>query len=48
MVSANYAPESEGGVRYDDPAIGIEWPLPVASVSDKDMQWPLLSSAGLE
>jgi dTDP-4-dehydrorhamnose 3,5-epimerase len=48
MVSANYAPESEGGVRYDDPAIGIEWPLPVASVSDKDRQWPLLSSAGLE
>lgn len=47
MVSANYAPEAEGGVRYDDPAIGIEWPLPVSGVSDKDRQWPLLNPAGL-
>ena len=35
VVSTFYAPESEGGFRYDDPAIGIEWPLAATSVSDK-------------
>lgn len=42
MVSAYYAPDAEGGVRYDDPAIGIEWPMAVNEVSDKDRAWPLL------
>lgn len=31
-----YAPELEGGVRFDDPAIGIAWPLPIGTVSDRD------------
>lgn len=31
-----YTPDSESGVRYDDPAIGIEWPLPVCDISEKD------------
>ncbi len=39
-ASAAYAPAAEGGVGYDDPAIGIAWPLPVADVSDKDASWP--------
>ncbi|HCI53987.1 MAG TPA: dTDP-4-dehydrorhamnose 3,5-epimerase [Gallionella sp.] len=43
MVSTVYAPEAEGGLRYDDPALGIKWPLPVTEVSDKDRQWALLS-----
>jgi dTDP-4-dehydrorhamnose 3,5-epimerase len=34
--SACYAPELEGGVRFDDPAIAIEWPLPIGSVSERD------------
>lgn len=42
MVSAYYAPDSEGGLRHDDPAIGIRWPLPVTDLSDKDAAWPLL------
>ena len=36
LVSAAYAPESEGGVRWDDPAFGIKWPLPVSEISAKD------------
>jgi dTDP-4-dehydrorhamnose 3,5-epimerase len=37
-----YAPASEGGLRYSDPAIGVEWPLPIADVSARDAEWPLL------
>lgn len=37
-----YAPGLEGGIRYDDPAFGIEWLAPVASISEKDLAWPLL------
>src|SRR5215467_5850943 len=29
QISAFYAPEAAGGYRYDDPAFGIAWPLPV-------------------
>jgi len=45
MVSDYYAAHSERGVRYDDPALGIDWPLPARNVSDKDLAWPLLSPA---
>jgi dTDP-4-dehydrorhamnose 3,5-epimerase len=34
--SAFHAPELEGGVRFDEPAIGIAWPLPIGTVSDRD------------
>jgi dTDP-4-dehydrorhamnose 3,5-epimerase len=40
QVSAFYAPEHERGLRYDDPAFGIEWPIDVQVISDKDRQWP--------
>ena len=43
MTSAFYTPAAARGVRFDDPAFGIEWPLPVASVSEQDRNWPLLS-----
>ncbi len=41
QVSQFYTPSAEGGVRYDDPAFGIEWPLPVTEMSEKDKRWPL-------
>jgi len=40
LVSEYYTPGAERGVRYDDPAFEIVWPLPVTSVSEKDQQWP--------
>jgi len=41
QVSEFYAPHAEGGVRWDDPAFGIEWPDPLPSVmSEKDRTWP--------
>jgi dTDP-4-dehydrorhamnose 3,5-epimerase len=41
QVSEYYTPGAEGGVRWDDPAFGIEWPDPDnAFLSDKDRSWP--------
>lgn len=42
MVSAFYAPEAEGGLRFDDPRLAIEWPRTISEFSDKDAKWPLL------
>lgn len=42
LVSQFYAPDYETGVRYDDPAIGIEWPREVEVISEKDQSWPYL------
>jgi dTDP-4-dehydrorhamnose 3,5-epimerase len=40
LVSAKYTPSSEGGVRWNDPAFGIKWPLAPTDMSDKDRNWP--------
>ena len=41
LVSEFYSPESEGGVRWDDPAFGIEWPpAEKRLLSPKDASWP--------
>ncbi len=42
LVGEFYTPGCERGVRHDDPAIGIHWPLPVSVISAKDESWPLL------
>lgn len=37
-----YHPNDEGGIAYNDPAIGIEWPIPEGMeliLSDKDTKW---------
>ena len=39
VVSAAYAPDHESGIRFDDPALGIQWPLAPAVVSAKDRSW---------
>lgn len=40
QISAPYYPESARGVRWDDPAFGIEWPVMERVISDKDRQYP--------
>ena len=40
LVSEAYAPDSEGGVRWDDPAFGIKWSLSVSEISERDVGFP--------
>ena len=40
LISETYAPSAASGVRYDDPAFGISWPLPITTMSLKDRSWP--------
>ena len=44
-VTDDYAPECEGGLAWDDPAVGIEWPVPAAEIltNPRDGSWPKLS-----
>lgn len=43
-VTDYYSPEHDRSIRFDDPAIGIDWPVPSSGVqlSDKDQKAPLL------
>lgn len=43
QVGEFYTPNSEGGLMYDDPRLGIEWPLPVSVISEKDQKFGRLS-----
>lgn len=45
LHTAHYAPNDEGGVRYDDPAIGIDWPLTPTVVSERDRSHRLLDDS---
>jgi dTDP-4-dehydrorhamnose 3,5-epimerase len=49
-VTAPYDPNCDRAIRFDDPAIGVAWPLTGVSLilSDKDSQAPLLADADLE
>lgn len=40
LISAFYAPVASSGVRYDDPAFAIDWPLSLTVISEKDRTWP--------
>ena len=46
-VDNPYAPQSDAGIRWNDPALGIEWPIDPAVVltSEKDLKQPLLKDA---
>ena len=43
-----YRPQSERAIRYDDPRLGIAWPLPVAEISEKDASSRLLDEVEVE
>jgi len=48
QVGEFYTPDTEGGLRYDDPRLGLTWPLPVTETSPKDATWKLLDEVEAE
>jgi dTDP-4-dehydrorhamnose 3,5-epimerase len=44
LHTASYSIESEGGVRFDEPLVLINWPLPVSDISPRDKSHPFLQS----
>ena len=46
-VDNPYAPQAEAGIRWNDPALAIEWPIDPAQVltSEKDLKQPLMKDA---
>lgn len=44
MISNFYVPTAASGVRYNDPAFNILWPLPISIISEKDLQWPTFAA----
>ena len=42
QVGEFYTPEAEAGLMYNDPRLGLNWPLPVTVISEKDQKFPLL------
>jgi dTDP-4-dehydrorhamnose 3,5-epimerase len=45
QMSQSYVPGTGTGVRWDDPAFGIEWPLPNPLMNKRDRNWPDWSPA---
>lgn len=41
-VTAEFAPELDGGIRWDDPQLGVRWPITAPVLSQKDRSLPLL------
>lgn len=42
MTSGYYTPHLACGIRFDDPAFNIQWPIPATVVSEQDRNWPLI------
>jgi dTDP-4-dehydrorhamnose 3,5-epimerase len=45
LISVTYAPAEAVGVRWDDPAVGVEWPFQPTVMSERDAEFPDLDLA---
>jgi dTDP-4-dehydrorhamnose 3,5-epimerase len=48
QMGAFHAPGAAGGLLYDDPRLGLKWPLPLTAISDKDRAWKSLEQQEFE
>ena len=48
QVGEFYTPGAEGGLLYNDPGLGLEWPLPVSVISEKDQSWKPIEKTASE
>lgn len=44
LSTAYYASNAESGIRYNDPALDIQWPMEVSDISEKDASHPFLEN----
>lgn len=42
-IDTPYVPAAARGARFDDPALGIAWPMRPTVISDRDLAWPALA-----
>ena len=40
LISEEHVPKAANGIRHDDPAFQVEWPLPITMISERDRSWP--------
>jgi len=40
FITSDFTPSAQAGLRYDDPAFAIDWPIPVSVISERDRHWP--------
>jgi dTDP-4-dehydrorhamnose 3,5-epimerase len=48
LTSQFYESSAATGARYDDPSVGIEWPIEVTVISEQDRAWPSLDERRLD
>jgi len=48
QVGEFYTPSVESGLMYNDPRLGLEWPLPVSAISEKDQKFAPLEQCEAE
>ena len=48
QVGEFYTPSAEASLRYDDPRLGLKWPLPLTVISDKDRVAPVIADVEAE
>lgn len=42
LVDSEFAPEAEGGLVWNDPDVGIDWPMKDPIIKERDRKWPRL------
>jgi dTDP-4-dehydrorhamnose 3,5-epimerase len=47
-TTTEYAPEHERGIRWDDPTLHIDWPIPFPTLNPRDAGLPLLADADIK
>ena len=45
LVTQEYTPAAEAGIIWNDPALGIDWPVKEPVLSPRDQRWPTLAAA---